>query len=37
MKTLDQVLELWSIDAEMDRTQPGNELINIPKLPNKCG
>lgn len=35
MKTLDQVLELWSIDAEMDRTQLGNELINIPKLHNK--
>ena len=35
MKTLDQILQLWSVDAVMDETQPGNELINIPKLHNK--
>ena len=35
MKTLDEILGFWSVDAEMDKNQPGNELINIPKLHNK--
>ena len=35
MKNLEQILELWEIDAEMDQTEPGKELINIPKLHNK--
>ena len=35
MKKLDEILQLWAVDAEMDITQPGNELINIQKLHNK--
>ncbi|CAB4222743.1 Recombination, repair and ssDNA binding protein UvsY [uncultured Caudovirales phage] len=35
MKSLEQILEFWEKDAEMDQTEPGKELINIPKLHNK--
>ena len=35
MEKLDEVLELWKKDAEIDQTEPGRELLNIPKLHNK--
>ena len=35
MENLEQVLKLWEKDADIDRTEPGNELIKIPKLHNK--
>lgn len=35
MENLEQVLKLWEKDAEIDQTEPGRELLNIPKLHNK--
>jgi len=35
METLEQILELWKSDADMDQTEPGKELLKIPKLHNK--
>ncbi len=35
MKQLDELLEMWRKDAEIDRTEPGKELLNIPKLHSK--
>ena len=35
MENLQDVLKLWEKDAEIDQTEPGRELINIPKLHNK--
>ena len=35
MENLEQVLKCWEIDADMDQTEPGKELLNIPKLHNK--
>ncbi len=35
MKQLDDLLEMWRKDAEIDRTEPGKELLNIPKLHSK--
>ena len=35
MKQLDDLLEMWRKDAELDRTEPGKELLNIPKLHSK--
>lgn len=35
MENLEQVLKHWEQDAEMDQTEPGKELIKIPKLHNK--
>jgi len=35
METLEQILELWKSDADMDSTEPGRELLKIPKLHNK--
>ena len=35
MKQLDDLLEMWRADSEIDRTEPGKELINIPKLHSK--
>jgi hypothetical protein len=32
---IDEVLEMWTKDAEVDRTEPGKELLNIPKLHSK--
>ena len=31
MEKLDEVLDLWKKDAEIDQTEPGRELLNIPK------
>ena len=35
MKQLDDLLEMWRTDSAIDRTEPGKELINIPKLHSK--
>ena len=35
METLEQILDLWKSDADMDQTEPGKELLKIPKLHNK--
>ena len=35
MKQLDDLLEMWRQDSDIDRTEPGKELINIPKLHSK--
>ena len=35
MENLEQVLKYWEIDADMDQTEPGKELLKIPKLHNK--
>jgi len=35
METLEQILELWKSDAEISQTEPGIELLKIPKLHNK--
>ncbi len=35
MKQLDELLEEWRKDSEIDRTEPGKALINIPKLHSK--
>jgi hypothetical protein len=35
MENLQQVLEMWQKDAEIDQTEPGKELIKIPVLHSK--
>ena len=35
MENLEQVLKYWESDADMDQTEPGKELLRIPKLHNK--
>ena len=35
MEKLEDVLKLWEKDSEIDQTEPGRELLNIPKLHNK--
>jgi hypothetical protein len=35
MENLEQVLENWKRDSEIDQTEPGKELIRIPILHNK--
>ena len=35
MENLEQILKYWEADADMDQTEPGKELIKIPKLHNK--
>ena len=35
MENLEQILKLWTVDAEMDQTEPGKELLKIPTLHNK--
>jgi hypothetical protein len=35
MENLQDVLKFWESDAEIDQTEPGKELLNIPKLHNK--
>jgi len=32
MTTLDQILSTWEKDSIIDKTDPGGELINIPKI-----
>jgi Recombination, repair and ssDNA binding protein UvsY len=35
MESLEQILETWKSDADIDQTEPGRELLKIPKLHNK--
>ena len=35
MKQLEELLEMWRQDAEIDRTEPGKALLDIPKLHSK--
>jgi hypothetical protein len=35
MENLDLILKEWEKDADMDQTEPGKELLKIPKLHNK--
>ena len=35
MKQLEELLELWRQDCDIDRTEPDRELLNIPKLHSK--
>tara|TARA_R110000868_G_scaffold163660_4_gene395982 strand:- start:2978 stop:3412 length:435 start_codon:yes stop_codon:yes gene_type:complete len=35
MKQLEELLEMWRQDSIIDRTEPGREIINIPKLHSK--
>jgi hypothetical protein len=35
INNLESILETWKIDAEIDQTEPGKELLKIPKLHNK--
>lgn len=35
MTKLDELLEMWKKDAEIDRTEPGKALLDIPKLHSK--
>ena len=35
MKQLEELLEMWRKDSELDRTEPGKELSKIPQLHSK--
>lgn len=35
MDELQKLLDMWAVDSNIDRTEPGKELINIPKLHSK--
>jgi hypothetical protein len=35
MTKLDELLEMWRKDADIDRTEPGKALLDIPKLHSK--
>jgi hypothetical protein len=35
MEKLEELLAMWAKDAEIDRTEPGKALIDIPKLHSK--
>ena len=35
MKQLDELLETWRKDSEIDRTEPGKALLDIPKMHSK--
>jgi hypothetical protein len=35
MNKLDELLEMWRKDADIDRTEPGKALLDIPKLHSK--
>jgi hypothetical protein len=35
MSKLDELLEMWKNDCEIDRTEPGKALLEIPKLHSK--
>lgn len=35
MKQLEDLLEMWRKDSEIDRTEPGKALLDIPKLHSK--
>jgi hypothetical protein len=33
--TIDEIFDAWNVDSKIDKTQLGNEAINIPKLHHK--
>jgi hypothetical protein len=35
MKQIDDLLEMWQQDCDIDRTEPDREILNIPKLHSK--
>ncbi|NBP57212.1 hypothetical protein EBU71_11900 [bacterium] len=35
MENLEQILKLWEKDTDIDQTEPGKELLKIPKLHNQ--
>lgn len=35
MTKLDELLQMWTEDSEIDRTEPGKALLHIPKLHSK--
>jgi len=35
MKNLEEILKTWETDADIDQTEPGRELLKIPKLHSK--
>lgn len=35
MENIEQILAMWEIDAKLDSTEPGRELLKIPSLHNK--
>lgn len=35
MNKLDELLEMWRQDSEIDRTEPGKALLDIPKMHSK--
>jgi len=35
MNKLDEILKSWETDADIDQTEPGKELLKIPKLHSK--
>ena len=35
MSKIDEVLQMWTADANIDRTEPGKALLDIPKLHSK--
>jgi len=35
MENIEQILNLWTADSDIDHTEPGKELLKIPKLHNK--
>jgi hypothetical protein len=35
MKQVDELLEMWRQDCDIDRTEPDKEILNIPKLHSK--
>lgn len=35
MEQLEQLIEMWRRDSEIDRTEPGKALLDIPKLHSK--
>jgi hypothetical protein len=35
MKQIDELLEMWRQDCDIDRTEPDKEILNIPKLHSK--
>lgn len=35
METLEHILKQWETDTDIDQTEPGKELLKIPKLHNK--
>jgi hypothetical protein len=35
MKNLEELLEMWRVDSQIDRTEPSKEILKIPQLHSK--